>query len=136
MSVRRRVIHEFCNMFLRGEMKSQHGYVYKSDKRPLYLMDTGIPAMKEYIEGVGTEMFIMRPADLSYVLAFLDFVLNVSKNVDEISIDHYALWATNVLVETSFDPSPYVPKSSINIGTIFTSVVTLYVLFSLIKMIA
>ena len=76
MSVRRRAIHEFCNMFLRGEMKSQHGYVYKSDKRPLYLMDTGIPAMKEHIEGVGTEMFIMRPADLSYVLAFLDFVLN------------------------------------------------------------
>ena len=148
MSNRRKVIQEFCRMFLCGELDSCRR-IYNLDLQLLYnnprtpggikdyIGDVGTPTdIKNYIEGVGTELFNTRPAKPAYVVTFLEFVLQTSRSANDISIDQFVIWTTNVLIETTFDPSSYACRSCINISTIFTSVVSIYALFNLIKMFA
>lgn len=132
MSFRRKGIEKFCRMFLCGELESCRR-IYKHRLRALYTNPGPSVDMKDYIENVGKELFDARPAETAYVLTFLEFVLQTYENMNNISIDFFVTCASNVLEKTTFDPLAH--DRYMNVSVIFQSVITIYIMFYLIKMI-
>ena len=82
------MIHEFCRMFLCGELDSyrkrfdlQSVYARTFAGIRYYIGDMSTHDVEEYVVGVGTKLFDERPAEPAYVLTFLEFVLQTSKTM-------------------------------------------------------
>ena len=63
--------------------------------------------LEEAVVNVGAEIFESRPAKMAYVCAFMEFVCEIAKDNENISLDDVIRISANVVENTDFKiPSP------------------------------
>ena len=87
----------------------------------------GMANFEETVVNVGTEIFETRPAKIAYLCAFMEFVCEVAKDNDTISLDEVIRISANVVENTDFKiPSPSVLRrllrNALSIFNIFVDV--------------
>ena len=105
MTSRRTAIEHFCRMFLTGELQSYRN-IYSDLVRPLVSDIQPSVNVSDFIERTGEELFNVRPADMVYIMVFLEFVSQVHETARDISIDICVVSAANVIEKTTFSPVP------------------------------
>ena len=108
MNVRRMAIEKLCRSFITRQNTNieQCRDMYKHLLRPLvtdveYLSYSNVG---EFIEIIGCQLFNHRPANMAYIMVFLEFVLHMYETMDNVSIDIFVASAANVLEKTEFIP--------------------------------
>ena len=67
----------------------------------------GMTNLEEAVVNVGAEIFESRPAKMAYVCAFMEFVCEIAKDNENISLDDVIRISANVVENTDFKiPSP------------------------------
>ena len=105
MTSRRTAIEHFCRMFLTGELQPYKN-IYRDLVRPLVSDIHPSVDVSDFIERTGEELFNVRPADMAYIMVFLEFVSQVHETAKDISINICVASAANVIEKTTFNPVP------------------------------
>ena len=67
----------------------------------------GMINLEKAVVNVGSEIFETRPAKMAYVCAFMEFVCEITRNNENISLDDVIRISANVVENTDFKiPSP------------------------------
>ena len=105
MTLRRRVIEHFCRLFL-NETSTEIQMcraIYKDLMRPIVSDSLPYGNIDGFIEGVGEELFRSRPANMAYIMVFLEFVSQIYNQIDHLK-DEIEMSAANVIERTDFNP--------------------------------
>ena len=126
MNLRRVAIEKLCRMFLTRQIRIPEEFrnIYipllrslVPNKDCLTITDVG-----GFIESIGDKVFNERPANMVYIMVFLEFVRQVSETVDNVSVDVFVASAVNVIEKTTFNPVPVRQVSFRSIISIFVNI--------------
>ena len=109
MNIRRTAIEKLCHSFLTRQNANieECRDMYKHLMRPMVDVES-LPNkdISDFIESIGCQLFSDRPANMAYVMVFLEFVLQMYESVGNGSIDLFVASAANVIEKSTFDPIP------------------------------
>ena len=108
---RRKAIEYLCRCFMTRENENVEFLRrdYEHLVRPVIskLDLVGMINLEEVVVNVGSEIFETRPAKMAYVCAFMEFVCEITRNNENISLDDVIRISANVVENTDFKiPSP------------------------------
>ena len=136
MTTRKTAIEKLCRLFLSRQniMIEECRDNYKHLLSPLMLTTDYLTAtdIGELIESVGDELFSNRPANMTYVMVFLEFVLQIFETVHTVSVDTLITSAVNVLERTTFSPIKASPGLFSITASIFMNIFYLCIGFVLL----
>ena len=126
MNIRRTAIEKLCHSFLTRQNANieECRDMYKHLMRPMVDVES-LPYkdISDFIESIGCQLFSDRPANMAYVMVFLEFVLQMYESVGNGSIDLFVASAANVLEKTTFNPVHTSPGLLSIIANIFISMI-------------
>ena len=101
---RRTAIEKLCRVFLsrKNSTIEEARKMIKDVMRPLVLDTLPYTDIGIFIEAVGDELFNSRPANMTYVMVFLEFVLEIYVKMEECE-DSIVISAVNVIERTEFE---------------------------------
>ena len=106
---RRKAIEYLCKCFITREnetvefLRRDYAHLLQPIISKLDLAD--MSNLEEAIVNVGDGIFGARPAKMAYVCAFMEFICEIAKNNENISLDDIICISANVIENTDFEIS-------------------------------
>ena len=135
MNMRRKSIKILCRLVITREnvMIEEYRVSYKhllESLKPLLPTTDHLAAInvEEFVESVGDCIFNDRPANIAYIMAFLEFVHQIFEESNTLSPDIIIDSAVNVIERTSFNPIQDNSKLFRFIVDIFVNIIALIII--------